>query len=206
MRPIKITQIRFFILTILTYAFIFWAGSAHAVGSGKDAVAFVDDFAKRSLNSLTDENASIDELRKIFGALYDEAFDHKVIARFTLGRYNRTASEDEKQEFSRLFRLFLVDAYAARFRLYRGELDVVDAVPDGDNLFLVKSLFEQDELGAPIEVVWRVGFDGAKYQIYDMNIAGVSLAVTQRSEIASLIKNEGGVEGMLQILRDKTKR
>ena len=67
------------------------------------------------------------------------------------------------------------------------------------------SRFRQDGADEFITVGWRVGWVRTQqhYKIYDMTIAGVSLAITLRAEVGSLIKNEGGIDGMLKILRDK---
>jgi phospholipid transport system substrate-binding protein len=51
--------------------------------------------------------------------------------------------------------------------------------------------------GAPIAVDWRLGISDGVYKIEDVGIDGVSMALAQRSEIATLIAREGGQVGML---------
>ena len=173
---------------------------------GSGAVDFIIDFSERSLENLTKDDLTDAQLRADFGDLYDEAFDHLVVARFSLGRYNRTASKEQVDEFMRLFREFLVASYALRFRQYGGEIVILETYrTEGANIFIVDSRFRQDGADEFITVGWRVGWDRTKqqYKIYDMTIAGVSLAITLRSEVGSLIKNEGGIDGMLKVLRDK---
>ena len=173
---------------------------------GAGAVDFIIDFSKRSLENLTKDELTDAQLRADFGDLYDEAFDHMQVARFSLGRYNRTATKEQVDEFMRLFREFLVANYALRFRQYGGEIVILETYrTEGANIFIVDSRFRQDGADEFITVGWRVGWVRTQqhYKIYDMTIAGVSLAITLRSEVTSLIKNEGGVDGMLKILREK---
>ncbi len=57
----------------------------------------------------------------------------------------------------------------------------------------------------PAKVDWRVTRADGAYKITDVVVEGVSMAVTQRSEFASVIQRNGGkVEGLLAMLRQKT--
>jgi phospholipid transport system substrate-binding protein len=51
--------------------------------------------------------------------------------------------------------------------------------------------------GPPIEVDWRLGVIDGRYKITDVTIDGVSLALTQRSELASVIERSGGQVSVL---------
>jgi phospholipid transport system substrate-binding protein len=42
-----------------------------------------------------------------------------------------------------------------------------------------------------------------RYRVIDIMVAGISMAVTQRSEFASVARR-GGLEGLMVILRDRT--
>jgi hypothetical protein len=53
--------------------------------------------------------------------------------------------------------------------------------------------------GAPIGVDWRLGISDGVYKIKDVAIDGVSMALAQRSEIATLIARGGGQLGMLLV-------
>ena len=77
--------------------------------------AFIRDTADRVFTSyagdITDERR-----KKVFREALTGSFGLKTIARFTLGRYWRVASSDQRKEYRRLFEDFLVLAYANRFR------------------------------------------------------------------------------------------
>jgi phospholipid transport system substrate-binding protein len=56
----------------------------------------------------------------------------------------------------------------------------------------------------PVKVDWRlIGRNGA-YKISDVSVDGISMAVTQRSEFASVIQHNGGqVQGLITMLRER---
>src|SRR6266480_284193 len=67
-----------------------------------DAVAFMNQLWERAvevLNNKTDPAIRQERFRQLF----HRDFDSSGIARFVLGRYWRNASEEEQQEFVRLF-------------------------------------------------------------------------------------------------------
>src|SRR4030081_3836365 len=55
-----------------------------------------------------------------FRQLFQDDFDVPGIGQFVLGRYWRTATPEEQQEFLRLFQEYIVQAYAARLGEYGG--------------------------------------------------------------------------------------
>jgi phospholipid transport system substrate-binding protein len=56
----------------------------------------------------------------------------------------------------------------------------------------------------PVKVVWRVSGSNNNYKVTDVMVEGVSMAVTQRQEFASVIQRGGGqIDPLLKLLRDK---
>ncbi|HTT81560.1 MAG TPA: ABC transporter substrate-binding protein, partial [Stellaceae bacterium] len=137
-----------------------------------------------------------------FRVLFREDFDVPEIARFVLGRYWRVATPDERQEFMRLFQEYIVRAYSARLGAYAGEpFRVVDARPDGDETVVTSQIVEQS--GQAIAIDWYVTETPMGYRITDVYVGGVSMAVTERDEFASVIQRSGGVAGLIAQLRQK---
>ena len=78
-----------------------------------DAVAFMNQLWNRAAELLN--NKTDPALRQArFRQLFHEDFDNNGIARFVLGRYWRSASEQERQEFVKLFEDYVVFVYTAR--------------------------------------------------------------------------------------------
>ena len=74
--------------------------------------------------------------------------------------------------------------------------------PDGE---LVSSEIVRANGQPPARVEWLLTPQNGAYKISDVIVEGVSMAVTQRSEFASVIQRNGGqVEGLITALRQKT--
>ena len=175
-----------------------------AVAAGPGADAFIKKIGKEAIDSLTGKNLTDKEREDRFRIILNKSFDINLIARFTLGRYWRTASAKQQKEYVHLFEDFIVQAYAARFKDYSGETFAVGKVRDiNDRDKLVQSSLTLKD-GRQIPVHWRVRSD-SNYKIIDVLVEGVSMAITQRDEFAAIINQSGGkVEGLLVALRKKT--
>jgi len=177
-----------------------------AARAANDPTGFIADLGARAINVLTSTSSETERERQ-FRGLFEEGFDVNEISRFVLGPYWRTASEPQRAEFIKLFENYVVHAYTVRFNSYAGQqLKVGSARPEGDNGALVQSeIALPNSNQPPVKVDWRlIGRNGA-YKISDVSVDGISMAVTQRSEFASVIQHNGGqVQGLITMLREKT--
>jgi phospholipid transport system substrate-binding protein len=193
--------------SLLTAAFVLIAAvlaSAIPAAAAADPTALISNLGTRALEVLG-KNATPSQRVDRFRALLREDFDVPGIARFVLGRYWNTATEQQRAEFVKLFEDYIALAYSTRLAEYTGEtFKVVGSRPDADGA-IVTSQILRPAGAAPVKLEWRVtGRDGA-YKISDVSVDGISMAVTQRSEFASVIQHNGGqVQGLLTMLRDKT--
>ena len=95
---------------------------------------------------------------------------------------------DQKKEFIKAFRNYVVKTYSSRFSDYAGEqLKLVDFENEKNpKIFLVHTILERQD--APlIKVDWRIGKKKDKFVIIDIIIEGISVALTQRYEFVSVI-------------------
>jgi phospholipid transport system substrate-binding protein len=170
-----------------------------------DAAGFISDLGKRAIGVLTSAKSQA-ERESQFHALFDEGFDVPRIARFVLGPYWRTATDAQREQFPKLFEDYIVHVYAVRFGGYSGEqLKVTGSRPEGDNATLVTSLIIADSNSPPIKADWRVAKTSRGFNVVDVIIEGVSMAVVEREEFSSVIQRGGGqVEALLKELRDRS--
>jgi phospholipid transport system substrate-binding protein len=138
-----------------------------------------------------------------FRQLFRDDFDVPGLGQFVLGRYWRTATPEEQQEFLRLFQEYIVQAYAARLGEYGGEpFRVTGSRPSGDET-VVSSLIERANAGR-VQVDWYLINRGGAPKITDVYVGGVSMKVTQRDEFSSVIQRNGGrVDALLAQLRQR---
>lgn len=166
------------------------------------AKAFVDRMAQAGIGFLGNEALTEAQRKAEFRKLLNSSFDMDTIGRFALGRNWRTATSAQKAEYQKLFKAMIVSVYSRRFSDYKGEkLEVGSARIDGNNDVVVSSSIVPAN-GEKVQVDWRVRGKGGSYKVVDILVAGVSMALTQRSDFDSVIQRGGGnVEALLEHLR-----
>ena len=177
-----------------------WAGNSAAAD-------FVSDLGDRAVKALADKSMSDARRKTEFRRLFLKGFDVDVLSRFVVGRYWRRAGKDERKEYQVLFTDFIVETYAARFSGYSGETIEVDGSRKASEKdTLVNSRIVRPQ-GAAIRVDWRVRNRNGVLKIVDIVVAGVSMAITQRAEFASVIRRGGGgFKNLITELKSKTGR
>jgi phospholipid transport system substrate-binding protein len=169
-----------------------------------EAETFVSTLAQRGISSLTGRGTSEAERARRFRTMLTENFDVPTIARFVIGRYWRVANEQERQEYMRLFTDMLVGMYASRFSEYQGEqVRTTGSRSNAEGDIFVNSDVVRPQ-GQPAKVEWVLRREGPSFKIVDVRVEGVSMAITQRDEFASIIQRHGGqISGLLQVMRQR---
>jgi phospholipid transport system substrate-binding protein len=181
-------------------------GRLAAADSEVSPSEFIASLGERAVSALTGADLSQQEREQRFRELLDTHFDVPAIGKFVLGRYWRVATEEEKQEFLKLFEEFLTKGYARRFAEYSGEkFEVRNVRQEADGFAVVQSLVIRPS-AENVRVDWRVKQSGENnsFRIVDVVVEGLSMAATQRDEFASVIQSKGGkVAGLIEVLRQK---
>ena len=170
--------------------------------AAEDPRAFITTLGTRAIEVL---GPAVPEQQRLarFRELFHNDFDIPGIGQFVLGRYWRTASPQEQQEFLSLFQEYIVQAYSARLGQYGGApFRVTGSRQSGNEIVVTSEILRPG--GAPIQVDWFLTDQGGRYLITDVYVGGVSMKVTQRDEFASVIQRGGGQLGaLLTQLRQK---
>lgn len=169
----------------------------------ENAAAFIAEAGNAVMALLNDPKVTPAEFKQRLHVIAEQDFDVPRIARFVLGRYWRTASESDRQQFVLAFKDYMIGVYAQRFGDYRGQtFKVAGQRQDGD-IAMVTTLISRPG-GKPARVIWQVTKAGGAYKITDVSIEGVSQALTYRDEFNSVIGQNGGqVSALTQQLRQK---
>jgi phospholipid transport system substrate-binding protein len=191
----------------LTAALILLAGVLTPVipaAAAADPAAMISDLGSRALQVLGKNTPQSERVAR-FRELLREDFDVPAIGRFVLGRYWNTATPEQRAEFVKLFEDYVAIAYATRLAEYTGEnFKVTGSRPEADGA-IVSSQIIRPSGAAPVKVDWRLTGRNGNYKISDVSVDGISMAVTQRSEFASVIQHNGGqVQGLITMLRERT--
>ncbi len=181
------------------------ANSHAAFAKPGDASAFIADLGKQAVSVLQSTGKDLEARESAFRQLLTDKFDLKLIGRFSLGRYWRTASAAQRNDYLGLFSEYVLQAYASRLGGYAGEkLVVVLETPLSNKKdFYVKSEIRRPS-GPPIKATWRVrtAKDGGM-RIIDIMVEGISMAVTQRDQFAAVVRRDG-FNGLMAVLRART--
>jgi len=196
---------RRFLLTTLAFLLV---GASPAVlpnAVAADPSVFMNELWTRAVEILGKKVPQTERLVR-FRELFQADFDGPGIARFVLGRYWKNASEQEQQEFLKLFEDYVVYVYGIRLSSFNGETFKVRGSRADNSGVIVSTDVISPGGEAPIKIDWRLVTDKGAFKINDVIIEGISMMVTQRSEFASVIQRHGGqMSGLLSLMREKTK-
>ena len=157
--------------------------------------------AQQHVNSAAEQTTSILARRDLTPAEQAEAmrgllhqyFGVDEIGRFVVGRYWRSASAAEQEEFLKLFEDFILYGYANQFREYAGEhVRIQNASAVSEDTALVESVVVRPTAENDPRVTWRVTRVNGTLQIRDVTVEGVSMVQTQRSDFTATIQQRGG--------------
>lgn len=162
---------------------------------------FVNQLSKNVVSTL--ESDSLDDAAKLteLKRLLDEAADLDLLAKLILGRYWRSATEAERSEYLTVFRQLVNKTMATRLSDYGGEtIEVIGAKTVNERDTMVNTLVHRPDGGAAYKVDWRVRETDKRTAVIDVVAEGVSLVVTQRSEIGDIVARDG-MGGLIAKLR-----
>lgn len=114
------------------------------------------------------------------------------VAGFALGRYARGASPEQRDRYVAAYSDYVARTYAGKFAEYAGETIVVTNAQDvGSKGVFVNSAVVSK--GQQINIGWQVREDrSGALKIVDINVDGLSMAESQRSEFTRMIASLGG--------------
>lgn len=168
------------------------------------ATAFIQATGQELVAAINATNAPVAQRRERVAQILRRAVDVDGVGRFILGRWWRTATAEQQQEYLQLFEQVLIRNLSARFGEYQGvrfSLGRTQARTEEDAL--VSTIVERP--GNPaFGLDWRVAEVGGQPKVVDVIAEGTSLRLTTRSEYASVISRNGGnVAALLAAMRQQ---
>ena len=180
-----------------------WPSNSRA-GDADAASAFLVSLTNQAIEKLTDASLPVMEREQSFRTLFRANFDIPAIGRFVLGRYWRKARPEVRKDFLSSFEEIMVQGFAYRFAGYADtkiEVASVQALKRAGQ-FKINSRIAPTKNEVYL-VSWLVQHKNGQFRVLDIVAEGVSMAITLRSEYASVIKRSGGrVEGLVARLRE----
>ena len=128
-------------------------------------------------------------------------FDFSQMAKLSMGKNNWTRmNKQQRQEFNALFVKRLQESYLEKLDLYTDEEVAVDeAIRVEKRIHVASHLVSKDDKMEMIYKFYNKKNEG--WKVYDVEIMGVSIVQTYRSQFAGILKNQS-IEDLLKRLRE----
>ena len=168
---------------------------------------FVQSTVNRASKILSEDiskEKKIDELKNIA----KETVDIRGIGFYTLGAARKNLSDDQKKEYSKLFRDYFLKSFSSRLAEYTNpEIDVIKKEVLNENYTLVNSLLKATNERPEVKIDWRIYTKNPENPlIRDLIIEGLSLARTQKEEFSSILNsNDGDINALFKTLEEFSK-
>jgi phospholipid transport system substrate-binding protein len=126
-----------------------------------------------------------------FRSLLRANADIPAIAIYSLGAYRKSLTPDLQSKYFGLVENYISKVFASHANSLAGQkLTVVDSHDAGDST-IVRSQIAFGG-GKTIPVTWRLVNRGGRFRVFDVNVDGVWLASTQKTNFTSVLKKNGG--------------
>lgn len=172
---------------------------------------FVDKLGNTIIKVADDKKLNINQKREQLIQVIDGVIDANWISKFVLGKNYRTANDEQKEEFRKLYREFMIQTYSPKFTGYKGEKFSITSVVNDGNYYTAQCIFYPQDESPAVNIDFRVkkntdtSVNKSKFLIFDIVAEGVSLIETQRSEFGAVIARDG-LEKFLVDLKDRTEK
>ena len=132
-------------------------------------------------------------------------FDFRHTTQIAMGINWRRATPEQQEQLTREFRALLVRTYSGALAGYSDQ--VIEFRPlraqPGDIEVTVRSQVRRS--GAePIAIEYDLEKTGSAWKVFDIRVAGISLAATYRSAFAEEVRNHG-IGGLISLLSSKNR-
>ena len=132
-------------------------------------------------------------------------FDFRHTTQIAMGINWRRATPEQQEQLTREFRALLVRTYSGALAGYSDQ--VIEFRPlraqPGDIEVTVRSQVRRS--GAePIAIEYDLEKTGLAWKVFDIRVAGMSLAATYRSAFAEEVRNHG-IDGLISLLSSKNR-
>ncbi|MBC8296678.1 MAG: ABC transporter substrate-binding protein [Pelagibacterales bacterium] len=160
----------------------------------------VDDAAKALSQSLS-QDLKIMKLKTIA----ENTVDIRGIGFYSLGKYRKTISDQEKKEYLEIFTKYFLKTFASRLAQYSDPKIIVNSQKKlNDKYTIVSSVLIATDDKPEVKIDWRVVTKNPNDPlIIDLIIEGVSLAKVQKEEFYSIIQsNDGDINALFKNLKE----
>lgn len=174
----------------------------------RPALALTDAGAKAlvdkvvgDINRVIGSGKALSSMISDFERIFSRYADVNIIARSTLGADSRRVSTAQMRAFVDAFQGYIARKYGKRFNEFVGGRIEVQGVRQVKSWHEVKSTVHLRGQ-APFDVLFLVSDRSGRDLFFDMVIEGVSLRLSERTEIGAMLdRRQGNIDALIQDLR-----
>ena len=190
----------FILATLLTIYF-------PLIGLSVEPKNFIQSTVDQASNILSDEISDTQKIEKL-KSIAKKSVDVEGIGFYTLGKYRKNLTEDQKKRYSELFEEYFLKSFSSRLVEYTDpQINVDNQEILNKNYTIVNSTLKGTDKRPEIKIDWRVYTKVPENPlIRDLIIEGLSLARTQKEEFSSIINsNNGDINSLFKTLEEFAK-
>ena len=189
----------FFINFLLLFLFL-----NNAIADSSDPKKFIQEIVDEAKKILVKTNTAEYKSEKLTEIAL-VTVDIKGVGLYTLGPYRKDLTEEQKKEYSNLFKKYFLKTFVSRLTDYsEPKIDVISAEKKNEKYTIVSSILLATDKKPEVKIDWRVYTKNPnKPLIRDLIIEGLSLARTQKEEFSSIIEsNDGDINALFNKLKE----
>ena len=163
---------------------------------------FVQSTVNRASQTLSKDISKKEKMLEL-QELAKDTVDIKGIGFYTLGKYRKEISSDQKKQYSILFENYFLKSFSSRLAEYSNpKINVTSKEKKNENYTIVSSILVATNDRPEVKIDWRIYTKNPdKPLIRDLIIEGLSLARTQKEEFSSIIKsNDNSISALFRSL------
>jgi phospholipid transport system substrate-binding protein len=185
-------------------ALIFALTASAQATAADDATAYVQKVADEATAIINNNSTSDAAKREALSKMIDTHLDLDKIAKFTLGKYARVATDAEEAQYVPLLKQYVINFYVNNLVKYHDvKFKIVRAIDKGkQGVVVISSIAAGSD--QPKEADWRVVNGPSGLSIFDANIEGLWVALNLQSTLVPYMDEHGGkVSAAIERLRQQ---
>tara|TARA_Y100000590_G_scaffold466448_1_gene641867 strand:- start:564 stop:1154 length:591 start_codon:yes stop_codon:yes gene_type:complete len=165
----------------------------NSLSLAKDPSSLINEIVDEASTILSSSDPVESKIIKL-NDIAERNVDIDGIGMYTLGKYRKTISDEEKAKYKKLFKSYFLKSFSSRLVDYTDpKITVVSQKKINEKYTIVNSELEATAKRPKVKIDWRIYTKNPKKPlIRDLIVEGLSLARTQKEEFNSIIKNNDG--------------
>lgn len=159
---------------------------AQVVASEKDPQRLIKRTMDQVLLTLQSEQMDLPTKKAKIVEIVSHVLDIDVMARLSVGRYWSTLNQQQQRRFTQLFFDLLKDTYLRKLSDYNDQKIVMQPGKTADKRAQIPTELVLKDKTIPI--VYKLHISSDRWRVYDVEIEGVSLVMTYRSQFQDILQ------------------